>query len=47
MAVFGVHVFRRKGPFVLDAWPRLARVENWPPRRAAPVEALGVVLGES
>ena len=39
MAVFGVHVFRRRGPFVLDAWPRLARVENCPPRRNAPVEA--------
>ena len=47
MAVFGVHVFRRRGPFVFDAWPRLARVENCPPRRNAPVEALGVLLGES
>ena len=28
MAVFCVHVFRRRGPFVLDAWPKLARVEN-------------------
>ena len=46
MAVFGVHVFRRRGPFVFDAWPRLARVENCPPRRNAPVEALGVLLGE-
>ena len=45
MAVFGVHVFRRRGPFVFDAWPRLARVENCPPRRNAPVEALGVLLG--
>ena len=25
MAVFGVHVFRRRGPFVFDAWPKLAR----------------------
>jgi hypothetical protein len=23
MAVFGVHVFRRRGPFVFDAWPIL------------------------
>jgi hypothetical protein len=41
-----VHVFRRRGPFVFDAWPELARVENCPPRRNAPVEALGVLLGE-
>ena len=50
MAVFGVHVFRRRGPFVFDAWPKLARVEKFPPlnypRRNAPVEALGVLLGE-
>ena len=38
--------FRRRGPFVFDAWPRLARLENCPPRRTAPVEALGVLLGE-
>ena len=31
---------------MFDAWPRLARVENCPPRRNAPVEALGVLLGE-
>ena len=47
MAVFGVHVFRRRGPFVFDAWPELTRVENCPPRRNAPVEALGVLLGRS
>ena len=41
MAVFGVHVFCRRGPFVFDVWPRLARVENCPPRRNAPVEADG------
>ena len=24
MVVFGVHVFRRRGPFVFDAWPSLS-----------------------
>ena len=40
MAVFGVHVFRRRGPFVFDAWPELARVENCPPRRNSVTSSL-------